>query len=95
MKLFKCQICSEVLYFESASCDKCSVRLGYAPVLNMLYALEEREGAWRIVGEPAGAYRFCANASYNVCNWLLDANDPNLPPRSLYSTFKRYATGTP
>src|SRR5438132_464020 len=75
MKLFKCQVCSEVLYFESACCDKCSVRLGYEPVRNMLYALEEHAGGWRIVGEPDSAPKFCANASHEVCNWLLDAKD--------------------
>jgi hypothetical protein len=77
MKLFKCQICSEVLYFESASCVKCGFRLGYEPVRNMLYALEQHEAAWCIVGEPDGVYKFCANASYSVCNWLLDAKDPH------------------
>lgn len=77
MKLFKCQICSEVLYFESARCDKCGFRLGYEPVRNMLFALEERDGVWRIVGDVDSAQKFCANASYAVCNWLLDAKDPH------------------
>jgi hypothetical protein len=77
MKLFKCQICSQVLYFESATCDKCSCKLGYEPVRNVLYAVEQRDDAWRIVGEPDSAYKFCANAWYDACNWLLDAKDSN------------------
>jgi hypothetical protein len=75
MKLFKCQVCSQVLYFESTTCDKCGFKLGYEPERNVLYALEQDDTCWRVVGEPERAYKYCANAAYGVCNWLLDAND--------------------
>ncbi len=75
MKLFKCQVCSQVLYFESSSCDKCGFKLGYEPVRNVLYALEQHEANWRIIGEPDAVYKFCANAAYDACNWLLERKD--------------------
>jgi hypothetical protein len=75
MKLFKCQVCSQVLYFENTTCDKCGFRLGYEPKRNVLYALEQHDATWRIVGESDTAYRFCANVGYDVCNWLIDASD--------------------
>src|SRR5579871_2379520 len=75
MKLFKCQVCSQVLYFESTTCDKCGFKLGYEPVHNVLYALEQHEANWRIVGEPDRIFKFCANAGYGACNWLIDPND--------------------
>ena len=77
MKLFKCQVCSQLLYFENSRCEKCGYALGYEPVRNVLLALDQREGVWQIVGKPDNDYKFCANASHAVCNWLLDAKDPH------------------
>ena len=31
MKLFECQKCGQVLYFENTSCESCGLRLGYLP----------------------------------------------------------------
>ena len=39
MKLFRCQSCGQVLYFENTVCERCSHRLGYLPDLATYYAL--------------------------------------------------------
>ena len=40
MKLFKCQYCAQLLYFENTLCIKCGHRLGYIPSREALTALE-------------------------------------------------------
>ena len=75
MKLFKCQVCSQLLYFENTRCEKCGHVLGYEPLRNVLLALERHDDTWQIVGKPDASYKFCANAGHGVCNWLLDARN--------------------
>ena len=74
MKLFKCQHCGQVLYFENTLCERCSHRLGYLPETNVLSALEPEGDLWRALGGAGRPYRFCANAAYDVCNWLVPAD---------------------
>src|SRR3712207_2848130 len=73
MKLFKCQHCGQLLYFENNTCEKCGHRLGYLPEPNTLSALEPDGEAWRALASPEGRYRFCANAEHDACNWLVPA----------------------
>ena len=76
MKLFRCQNCGQVLYFENVRCEKCGHRLGYAPETARLRALEPAtdETCWQAVGAPEQAWRFCANAEHDACNWLIPAD---------------------
>ncbi|MGO4713988.1 zinc-binding metallopeptidase family protein [Bradyrhizobium sp. 2TAF24] len=77
MRLFKCAVCAQLLYFETTRCDTCGHVLGYEHEQNRLLALEtEDEGAhatWRTAPPSEARYRFCSNAAYGVCNWLIDA----------------------
>ena len=73
MKLFKCQACGQLLYFENTACVNCGHRLGYLPERTELSALEPEGDAWRALAEPERPYRFCANAEHDVCNWLVPA----------------------
>ncbi len=73
MKLFKCQHCGQVLYFENVRCEKCAHRLGYLPDGAVLSALEESGAAWTPLAAPDRPQRFCANAEHDVCNWLIPA----------------------
>jgi len=43
MKLFKCQHCGQLIYFENDLCLKCSRRLGFIAVIMYLSALETIE----------------------------------------------------
>ena len=38
MKLFRCQACGQVLYFENTRCESCGRRLGYLPELGTMSA---------------------------------------------------------
>jgi hypothetical protein len=71
VKLFRCQSCDQVLYFENRVCQSCGHTLGYLPGSGTLSALEPEEAAWRALARPGKPYRFCANAEYDVCNWLV------------------------
>lgn len=77
MKLFKCQRCAQLLYFENVRCERCSHRLGYMPEANVLSALEPESGdEWRPLAAPDRRRRFCANAAHEVCNWLVSDDSP-------------------
>ena len=73
MKLFKCQHCGQILYFENNECERCGHRLGYLPAAFALGALEPEGDAWRPVGTGRKTYRFCTNAAHGACNWLIES----------------------
>jgi hypothetical protein len=72
MKLFRCQSCGQVLYFENTHCERCSHRLGYLPGISAVSALEPEGDLWRTLATPRREVRFCANAGYDACNWLIE-----------------------
>jgi hypothetical protein len=74
MKLYACQHCRQLLFFENTKCENCGHTLGYLPDLGVLSALEEVEGGWRALAGGEPAYRFCANAEHQACNWLVPAS---------------------
>jgi hypothetical protein len=80
MKLFKCQNCGQLTYFENNHCEKCGRRLGFLPAIMNLSALEpdgdRSRGTWRALAVDKKRYRFCANDAYDVCNWMIDADLP-------------------
>jgi hypothetical protein len=80
MKLFKCDVCGQLLYFENQVCEKCRHRLGYLALRNDLVALAPLgEGApggeaWVNASGGSARHRFCSNAAYDACNWLLPSD---------------------
>jgi hypothetical protein len=75
MKLFQCQHCKLLLFFENRTCEGCGHALGYLPVENELSALEPAgDGNWRTLALPGNVSRFCRNAEYDACNWLIPAH---------------------
>jgi hypothetical protein len=74
MKLFRCQHCSQLLYFENYKCEKCGHRLGYIPEAETLSALEPEGDNWRALAFKDRVYKFCSNAQYGVCNWLIETD---------------------
>jgi hypothetical protein len=77
MKLFECQNCGQPLYFENTRCESCGLRLGYLPVKETVTALQDGEGELRALADTSRPYRYCANAQYEVCNWLVPADSPD------------------
>jgi hypothetical protein len=74
MQLFECQRCSQTLFFENTSCERCGSRLGYLAADERLLSLEPDGELWRPIKAPDRAFRFCANAAHDVCNWLVRAD---------------------
>ncbi|MEA1673261.1 putative zinc-binding peptidase [Nitrospirillum sp. BR 11163] len=73
MKLFNCQSCGQMLYFENRVCERCGHRLGYLPDDDKMHAVEAAGDVWHALGAPEKLYKFCANAALDACNWLLPA----------------------
>jgi hypothetical protein len=73
MKLFECQNCAQPLYFENTRCESCGLSLGYLPDRETLTALKPDSDAWYALADRR-AYRYCANAVHNACNWLVSAD---------------------
>ena len=77
MRLFSCQSCSQILFFENTRCERCQHALGYWPETATLSALEVAPDStgdtWSALGIAGGPFRLCRNAQHGVCNWLVDA----------------------
>jgi hypothetical protein len=72
LKLFVCQACSNVLYFENRSCGRCGHQLAFVPECQTLSALAPGGGGFRTLADDGEGRFFCANAQHDACNWLLD-----------------------
>lgn len=73
MKLFECQNCGQVLYFENTHCESCGHALGYLSSAMTLSALEADGKRYRPFAAPGQQMRLCVNARDDVCNWLVPA----------------------
>jgi hypothetical protein len=78
MKVFHCDHCGQLLFFENVTCVSCGRALAYVPELMEVASLDPiGNGLWKspLTGETL---RLCENYSkQNVCNWALAADDPN------------------
>lgn len=78
MKLFECQNCGQLVYFENTRCERCGMALGYLPDPGTLTALEAQEdGSWKALVPAPGPLRYCANEAHAACNWLVPADGPD------------------
>jgi hypothetical protein len=81
VKAFHCEGCGSLVFFDNVKCVTCGHVLGFLPSSCELAALEPAEnGAWRalVPGQNDPFFRFCKNGQqYEVCNWMIAANDPN------------------
>jgi hypothetical protein len=72
MKLFKCQACGNILYFENRTCGRCGHRLAYLPERTTLSALEPvGDHRWSPLAAPGEQRFLCRNAASDACNWLV------------------------
>jgi hypothetical protein len=77
MKLFECQQCGQVLRFENRRCERCGHLLGFLPEQTTLSALEPADNdLWQALAVPDTQWRFCDNAAWDACNWLVPADSP-------------------
>jgi hypothetical protein len=72
MKLFRCDHCSNVLYFENTVCEQCGHALGYWHATNILVSLEPEGDHFVAPALPGQQFVYCANAAHAACNWLVE-----------------------
>jgi hypothetical protein len=81
MKVFHCDHCEALVFFENVRCVNCDHALAYLPDLQVIGSLNEAgENLWTSpLPDAAGRqYRLCENyVKHNVCNWAVPADDPN------------------
>jgi hypothetical protein len=81
MKTFHCDKCSHQVFFENTLCFHCNSMLGYQPAQGTLQSFEQTDsGYWRSLNrfDTGALYKQCHNyVQYNVCNWMLPADDPH------------------
>jgi hypothetical protein len=82
MRIFHCDACGELVYFENTSCLTCGTALAYLPDVAEVRALNPtNEERWQ---STAGThYRLCQNYSvHNVCNRAVpfDESTPSVFP---------------
>ncbi|MBI1203550.1 MAG: hypothetical protein GC182_13670 [Rhodopseudomonas sp.] len=72
MKLFQCQFCGNVVYFENYTCEKCGHRLAYRPAQAEMTAIEPLgDNWWKPLNAPDQKRLLCVNAGHGVCNWFV------------------------
>jgi hypothetical protein len=74
MRLFKCQNCGQVLYFENTRCESCGLPLGYLPRVMTMSALKPDGDFFRAMASRDRKLRPCDNARYEACNWMVGAD---------------------
>jgi hypothetical protein len=81
MKIFHCDVCQQLVFFENVQCLSCEHPLAFLPELADMGSLEPAgTDLWRspAPGAEARTYRLCRNYSQeNVCNWAIADDDPN------------------
>ena len=80
MKIYNCDVCHELVYFENSKCLNCGSELGYLPVSDDMSVIQiEEEGRYRALSSLAKQtyYKKCDNYRFeNVCNWMIPADEP-------------------
>ena len=81
MKLFSCDNCQQVLFFENSRCMNCGMTVGYCVELAKIVTLQHQTGSsqgsvYEVFFPNQGLrhYRQCKNArDHDACNWLVPA----------------------
>jgi hypothetical protein len=83
MKVFHCDHCGQLLFFENTVCLNCERRVAYLPDLALVGSLDQDAADAQLWRSPlphasARGYRLCRNyAEQAVCNWTVLDGDPN------------------
>jgi len=81
VKVFHCDQCENLVFFENVTCVKCGRALAFLPDVVDVAALEpDQEGRWVSLAKASNRrqYRLCANyTQHSICNWAVPADDPD------------------
>lgn len=77
MKIFHCDHCQQLVFFENIRCVNCGHALAYLPDRTGMASLDpEGNDHWRAPAANGQRYRLCENyRRENVCNWAVPAED--------------------
>jgi len=79
MRIFHCDHCEQLIFFENHSCVSCGRQLAFLPDIAEIGSLDPgTPGTWvsPLAGASPYGYRLCANyTTHNVCNWAIPADD--------------------
>ncbi len=77
MKIFHCDHCDQLAFFENTQCVRCGHLLAFLPDLAEIGSLESSDQlTWTSPLAPQQAYRLCQNyRTTNVCNWAIPGSD--------------------
>ncbi len=75
MKIFQCGHCQHSLYFENQECINCGHLTGYRNEDRMMLTFDPTLN--RLISDREKIeYKYCKNKEYEVCNWIIEKNDP-------------------
>jgi hypothetical protein len=78
MRVFHCDHCGQLLFFENVHCVRCGRALAYVLELNDIASLDPAGGDRWTSPISGRSFRLCENYTKSrVCNWALPAEDPN------------------
>jgi hypothetical protein len=80
MKIYTCSHCRNPLYFENNICLHCQHAVGFESLSLSMVTLEpdkNNTGCFTDISKGKKAYRYCKNAGYGTCNWLVPVADPS------------------
>jgi hypothetical protein len=81
MKIFHCDHCEQLVFFENTQCVSCGHVLAFLPDLFEIGSLEAAgDQLWRspLAASERHTYRLCENyRTANVCNWAIPSDDVN------------------
>jgi hypothetical protein len=79
VKLFECQKCGQLIYFENTQCERCGLALGFLPAAAVMTALEPNgDGTYAPLASRERRVTYCGNYQHGACNWLVDAGSEAL-----------------
>ena len=85
MKVFHCDHCGALVFFENVTCVSCGHALAFLPDIRALGSLEQSGDSWisPLPQTEGRKYRLCANyLQHDICNWVLEESDPESLCRS-------------
>jgi len=79
MKIFYCDKCRQIIYFENTECLACDSHLGFLQDFGIMSSVKaQANGLWKALARTAKGklYKKCGNfEEQNVCNWMIPADD--------------------
>jgi hypothetical protein len=72
MRVFSCDSCGQLVFFENDRCLRCAAHLGYSHQRREVIALTKiSDGRLVDLARPAGTWLRCATSEMTGCNWLV------------------------